>query len=176
MNLPLCPLTWFAAALFAATAAVGAEEGKRAPNIIFILADDVSACELSPYGGAITMPNLQKLADDGVLFRNAWSTPFCGPSRVMLMTGKYPHHTGYYENQIWPEIPFWKDPRHLPLLKMMKEAGSDTSMIGKKHHGDDSDPGPMTGLSRVTGTATTSRPSAASRPTGPTCMASGTQE
>jgi hypothetical protein len=38
MNLPLRPLTWFAAALFAATAAVGAEEGKRAPNIIFILA------------------------------------------------------------------------------------------------------------------------------------------
>jgi arylsulfatase A-like enzyme len=94
----------------------------------------------------------------------------------MLMTGKYPHPTGYYENQIWPEIPFWKDPRHLPLLKMMKEAGYDTSMIGKKHYGDDSDPGPMTGLSRVTGTAKTGRPSAASRPTGPTCRASGTQE
>ena len=91
----------------------------RPPNIVFILADDVSACELSPYGGAIRMPNLQKLADDGVLFRNAWSTPVCAPSRAMMMTGKYPHHTGYYENPVHPEVPFWEDPRHLPILKMM---------------------------------------------------------
>ena len=59
----------------------------RPPNIIFILADDVSAGELSPYGGSIPMPNLQKLADEGVLFRNTWSTPVCAPSRAMMMTG-----------------------------------------------------------------------------------------
>ena len=104
-------------------------------NIVFILADDVSACELSPYGGSIAMPNLQKLADDGVLFRNAWSTPVCAPSRAMMMTGKYPHHTGYYENPVCPEVPFWEDPRHLPILNMMKEAGYATSMIGKSTPG-----------------------------------------
>jgi hypothetical protein len=60
----------FAVTLLAGAGMVGAEEGKRAPNIILILADDVSADELSPYGGEIAMPNLQKLADDGVLFRN----------------------------------------------------------------------------------------------------------
>ena len=101
------------------------------PNIILILADDVSADELSPYGGAISMPNLQKLADEGVLFRNTWATPVCAPSRAMLMTGKYPHHTGYCENPVAPEVPFWRDPRHLPVLKMMKEAGYATSMVGK---------------------------------------------
>ena len=115
-------------------------EGKP-PNLILILADDVSADELSPYGGAISMPNLQKLADEGVLFRNTWATPVCAPSRAMLMTGKYPHHTGYYENPVAPEVPFWKDPRHLPVLKMMKEAGYTTSMVGKIHPGDDSDVG-----------------------------------
>jgi arylsulfatase A-like enzyme len=112
------------------------------PNIILILADDVSACELSPYGGPIVMPNLQKLADDGVLFRNGWSTPLCAPSRAMIMTGKYPHHTGYYENAVMPRVPFEKDPRHLPILKMLKRAGYATSMIGKKHPGDEVDAGP----------------------------------
>ncbi|MFZ4600409.1 MAG: sulfatase-like hydrolase/transferase, partial [Terrimicrobiaceae bacterium] len=68
-----------------------AGEKPSRPNIILILADDVSADELSPYGGAISMPNLQKLADDGVLFRNSWAAPVCAPSRAMLMTGKYPH-------------------------------------------------------------------------------------
>jgi arylsulfatase A-like enzyme len=115
----------------------------RPPNIIFILADDVSAGELSPYGGSIPMPNLQRLAEDGVLFRDAWSTPVCAPSRAMMMTGKYPHHTGYYENPVCPEVPFWEDPRHLPVLKMMKEAGYTTSMIGKKHPGDGPDAGAL---------------------------------
>ena len=119
---------------------VAVGEGKP-PNLILILADDVSADELSPYGGAISMPNLQKLVDDGVLFRNSWATPVCAPSRAMLMTGKYPHHTGYYENPVAPEVPFWKDPRHLPVLKMMKEAGYATSMVGKIHPGDVSDVG-----------------------------------
>jgi arylsulfatase A-like enzyme len=118
-----------------------AGEKPSRPNIILILADDVSADELSPYGGAISMPNLQKLADEGVLFRNTWATPVCAPSRAMLMTGKYPHHTGYYENPVAPEVPFWKDPCHLPVLKMMKEAGYTTSMVGKIHPGDDSDVG-----------------------------------
>jgi arylsulfatase A-like enzyme len=121
---------------------VGAEEGTRLPNIILILADDVSADELSPYGGGIAMPNLQKLADDGVLFRNGWSAPLCGPSRAMIMTGKYPHNTGYYENAVMPRIPFEKDPRHLPILKMLKEAGYATSMVGKKHFGAVADVGP----------------------------------
>jgi arylsulfatase A len=142
MKLPNAPLCSSAALLLACAGVVTAEEVAARPNIIFILADDVSACELSPYGGEIAMPQLQKLADDGVLFRNAWSTPLCGPSRAMIMTGKYPQRTGYYENQVSPEVPFWEDPRHLPLLKMMKEAGYATSMVGKKHYGDDPDPEP----------------------------------
>ena len=111
-----------------------AGEKAARPNVILILADDVSADELSPYGGAISMPNLRKLADGGVLFRNTWATPVCAPSRAMLMTG-------YYENPVAPVVPFWKDPHHLPVLKIMKEAGYATSMVGKIHPGDVSDIG-----------------------------------
>ena len=115
--------------------------GARPPNIIFILADDVSANELAAHGGSIAMPNLQKLANDGVFFGNAWSTPVCAPTRAMMMTGKYPHYTSYYENPVQPEVPLWEDQRHLPILKLMKEAGYATSTIGKKRPGDDADAG-----------------------------------
>jgi arylsulfatase len=125
-------------ALLSWVSAVQAGEGKP-PNLILILADDVSADELSPYGGKISMPNLEKLAKEGVRFKNGWSSPLCGPSRAMIMTGKYPHHTGYYENAV--PASYEKDSRHLLILKMLRQAGYATSMIGKKHDGDDADAG-----------------------------------
>lgn len=107
------------------------------PNIIFILADDISARDLSCYGGPVKMPVLDRLARQGVQFNNAWSAPLCGPSRAILHTGKYPHHQGYYENTVTPRVAFYDDPRHLPLLRMAKSAGYVTGMFGKMHFGDD---------------------------------------
>jgi arylsulfatase A len=107
------------------------------PNIIFILADDVSARDLSFYGGPVQMPVLDRLARQGVQFNNAWSAPLCGPSRAILHTGKYPYHQGYYENAVTPSVAFYDDPRHLPLLHMAKQAGYATGMFGKMHFGND---------------------------------------
>ncbi|MCX6896755.1 MAG: sulfatase-like hydrolase/transferase [Verrucomicrobia bacterium] len=107
------------------------------PNIIFILADDVSARDLSCYGGPVKMPVLDRLAKQGVQFNNAWAAPLCGPTRAILHTGKYPHHQGYYENTVLPRVPFFDDPRHLPLLRMAKTADYATGMFGKMHFGDD---------------------------------------
>jgi arylsulfatase A len=105
------------------------------PNIIFILADDVSARELSTYGGRIPMPHLDRMAERGIVFNTAWSAPLCGPSRAMLMTGKYPHNQGYWENEVMPSVPYFRDARHLPLLRMMKQAGYATGWFGKIQHG-----------------------------------------
>jgi arylsulfatase A-like enzyme len=107
------------------------------PNIIFILADDLSARALSCYGGSVKTPVLDRLARQGVRFNNAWSAPLCGPSRAILHTGKYPHHQGYYVNAVTPTVAFYDDPRHLPLLRMAKSAGYATGMFGKIHHGSD---------------------------------------
>jgi len=63
------------------------DAGERRPNIIFMLVDDVSAREISTYGGPIEMPNLDRLANAGVRFNTAWATPKCAPTRAMLMTG-----------------------------------------------------------------------------------------
>ncbi len=139
--MPLISKTKFGAAMLAAAflATSASAQSKGRPNIIFILGDDISARALSCYGGPIKMPELDRLAKNGVQFANAWSAPLCGPSRAVLHTGKYPHHQGYFENYVYPRLPFYDDPRHLTLLKMTRQAGYATAMFGKMHFG--SDPG-----------------------------------
>lgn len=64
------------------------------PNIIYIHSHDTGRC-IQPYGYAINTPNLQKLAEEGVLFRqNFCVNPTCSPSRAALLTGSYPHENG----------------------------------------------------------------------------------
>ena len=66
------------------------------PNIIVIMADDIGAEGLACYNSAIyTTPNLDKLAETGARFENAYATPLCTPTRVMIMSGQYPNRTGY---------------------------------------------------------------------------------
>lgn len=73
----------------------------RAPNIIFILADDLGINDLSTFGGGVASglvptPNIDRLAAEGALFSTAYSgTATCAPSRAMLMTGRYPTRTGF---------------------------------------------------------------------------------
>lgn len=109
------------------------------PNIIFVLADDISAKDLAvykpdnPYG--IKLPMIEKMAREGVLFQTAWASPVCGPSRAMLHTGKYPYKTGYFENQVEPETPLWRDPRHTLVGKVLQSAGYVNAWYGKIHFG-----------------------------------------
>jgi arylsulfatase A-like enzyme len=64
------------------------------PNIIYIHSHDTGRY-IQPYGHAVSTPNLQKLAEGGVLFRQAFCTnPTCSPSRASLLTGQYPHQNG----------------------------------------------------------------------------------
>ncbi len=63
-------------------------------NFLFIIADDLN-CALGAYGDSLAItPNIDKLAQQGVIFNNAHvQYPLCGPSRVSLMTGLYPDQT-----------------------------------------------------------------------------------
>src|ERR1700761_349814 len=64
------------------------------PNIVYIHSHD-SGRYLSPYGHDLPTPHLQRLADEGTLFRRAFSiAPTCSPSRSGLLTGLYPHNNG----------------------------------------------------------------------------------
>ena len=68
-----------------------AEDTADRPNVLFILADDVGQEVLGCYGGeSYPTPHLDELARTGMRFRHAYSMPVCHPSRLTLMTGKYP--------------------------------------------------------------------------------------
>ena len=70
------------------------------PNIVLILADDVSPDSFGCYGqpDATETPNIDRLADEGVAFNTCYSAAICGPSRALIMTGKYPETPGVYHN------------------------------------------------------------------------------
>lgn len=78
------------AVLFCATA--HAQE-----NILVLIADDVGVDRVGVYGehpDPGRTPNIDRLAERGILFRNAWSNPNCSPTRAALLTGRHPFRTG----------------------------------------------------------------------------------
>ncbi len=78
------------AAALSGISARGAEDERRKPNIILILADDLGYEGLSCNGSqSCQTPNLDRLAANGVRFTNAHSMPICTPTRVQAMTGRY---------------------------------------------------------------------------------------
>lgn len=72
-----------------------------APDIIWIIVDDLSIADTDLYGhGTVHMPNLNELADEGVRFENAYvTTSVCSPSRAAMLTGRYSQRFGF-EHQL----------------------------------------------------------------------------
>ena len=70
---------------------------KQYPNVLIILADDLGKHDISIYDSSgVPVPNIQSLADAGVLFTNAFtSSPVCSPSRAALFTGRYQQRYGF---------------------------------------------------------------------------------
>ena len=84
--------------------------GGNRPNVLFLAVDDMRdwvAC-LEGYSGTVHTPNIDRLAERGVLFTNAHCpSPKCAPSRAAIMTGLMPSTTGLYDNGHWwyPNLP-----------------------------------------------------------------------
>jgi arylsulfatase A-like enzyme len=78
-----------------------APSGKRPPNVILIVADDLGMNDISLYGGgvaggAVPTPNIDSIAKQGVSFANGYAAnATCSPSRAALMTGRYPTRFGF---------------------------------------------------------------------------------
>ena len=96
-------------AALAALAAVAAAAASPRPNVVHYLVDDLSpdltsahaeAAPAAAYGGGWRTPRLRRLVREGVAFRTAWAPAMCTPSRVSLLTGRYPSETGVYHNNL----------------------------------------------------------------------------
>ncbi|MBI3881355.1 MAG: sulfatase-like hydrolase/transferase [Verrucomicrobia bacterium] len=103
------------------------------PNIIFILADDLGLDGVSCYGSDIhPTPQIDKLAASGTRFETCYAAPLCGPSRCVLMSGRYAFRTGGIGNGSWrANGPGAKSKDEQPVAKLMKQAGYATCESGK---------------------------------------------
>jgi arylsulfatase A-like enzyme len=102
------------------------------PNILFIFSDDLTCQSISCYGEKrhlLDTPNLDRIAGEGMRFDRCLVTnSICGPSRASILTGKYSHRNGFYNNT---NSRFDSSQQTFP--KMMKVAGYSTAVIGKWH-------------------------------------------
>ena len=116
-----------------------------APNIVFILADDLGVRDLSIEGSAYhETPHIDRIAKEGVRFTHGYATcQVCSPSRASIMTGKYPARHGITDwigaatglewkrnNKILPS----EYVRHLPhedtsLAEALKKGGYRTTTV-----------------------------------------------
>ena len=103
------------------------------PNIVFILADDLGIDGVSCYGAdKRKTPEIDKLAASGTRFETCYAAPVCGPSRCLLMTGRYAFRTGGIGNQSWRAGgPGAKAADEQPIAKLLKQAGYATAESGK---------------------------------------------
>ena len=113
---------------------------RRKPNIILIMADDLGAETLGSYGNTTySTPRLDRMAEEGAHFQNAFATPVCSPTRAMILTGLHPNRTGFLERVDSPLDTDKKNrlPLHLATFaQVFQSQGYATAIAGKWHLGD----------------------------------------
>ena len=110
----------------------------KRPNIIYIMADDLTTQAISSYGDIYKdlapTPNIDRIAQEGMLFQNVLCTnAICGPSRAAILTGNYSNINGYYKNESGGQFNAeqWTFPREF------QSKGYQTSLFGKWHLGSE---------------------------------------
>lgn len=118
-------------AFFLFSAVLASAAGSR-PNILFIFSDDHGSQAISAYGEKrhlINTPNIDRIASEGIRFDRCLVTnSLCGPSRATVLTGKYSHLNGFYNNT---NSRF--DGSQPTFPKLLRAAGYQTALFGKWH-------------------------------------------
>ena len=129
MKVPVLPFLIIGAVLFNSCSNDLKNERETKPNIIFIMSDDHANKAVSAYNeGLLETPNIDRIANEGILFKNAFVTnSICAPSRAVISTGKYSHLNGVTGNeQVF-------DGGQVTFPKLLQKNGYNTALIGKWH-------------------------------------------
>lgn len=101
------------------------------PNIIVILPDDLGWCDVGYHGSDIKTPHIDKLAETGIRLAQHYVMPTCSPTRVSLLTGKYPSRYGIV-SPAYGKLIDMGDPT---IPSILRENGYYTAIAGKWHLG-----------------------------------------
>ena len=103
---------------------------EKKKNCLFFIADQLRADSLSCLGNTeLTTPNYDALAEEGILFENAFcQSPICVPSRCSFNTGWYPHTNGHRT------IHYFLEKEDPSLMKSLKKNGYHVYLMGKSHY------------------------------------------
>lgn len=112
-------------------------EGGKRPNIVLIMADDMGYSDLGCYGGEVQTPNIDRLAEEGIRYKQFYNAARCCPTRASLMSGLYPHQAGMG----WMAAADLGTPAYqgtindnaVTIAEVLKTAGYRTYMTGKWH-------------------------------------------
>lgn len=116
-----------------------AKKPTQAPNILIVLLDDAGFMDFGVYGSDTKTPTIDKLGKRGAIFSRYYTSPLCGPSRAMLMTGQDNHKVGMgtLVETLSPKMKgkpgysmTWKD-KQKTLASRLKKAGYQTFVTGK---------------------------------------------
>lgn len=105
-----------------------ASNAQARPNLLLIIADDCTYRDMEVYGGQAKTPQLNKLADEGMIFTRCFqAAPMCSPTRHCLYTGIYPVKSGAYPNHTMAHD--WVK----SIASYLNDAGYSSHLSGKTH-------------------------------------------
>ncbi len=110
---------------------------KGAPNVVVILIDDMGFGVSEAFGGPVTTPNMDKLADNGLKYNRFHTTALCSPTRVALLTG-YNHHSNNMGciaecGTTFPGNTGVRPQSITPMAEVLRQNGYNTAAFGKYH-------------------------------------------
>jgi arylsulfatase A-like enzyme len=110
---------------------------RGAPNVLYIVLDDVGFSAMEPWGGLIETPNINRLAANGLTYTNWHTTALCSPTRSSLLTGRN-HTTNGMACIAEATTGFPNSNGHIPfecatMAEVLGERGWNTYMLGKWH-------------------------------------------
>jgi arylsulfatase A-like enzyme len=120
-------------------AEIRADHGGKRPNILYILIDDVSFGQMGNrkmnYVMGIETPNINKFSEESLNLMRMYTEPSCTPTRAAFLTGRHPVRTGLKEVKV-ALVGEGLPGKEVTIAEVLKEAGYNTSHIGKWHQGD----------------------------------------